>query len=338
MTRYLILLGSLGVAVAVALGWRLWADLNQPMPIGDDGYVFEVATGRTLTSVARELGQQGLLEHPRSLAWYGRLAGLAEKIQAGEYHLVTGTTPVTMLEQLVNGRVKLHSLTVVEGWTIRELLAAIRAHPALRQTLNEPSPAELVALLNLDVPHPEGMFFPDTYAFPRGISDVELLRQARDLMRRHLDEAWASRRGELPLQNAYEALILASIVERETALDSERAQVAGVFVRRLQRGMRLQTDPTVIYGLGASFDGNLRKRDLQSDTPYNTYTRAGLPPTPIALPGKRSLEAAVNPDQGSAIYFVATGLDDGSHYFAETLEEHNAAVGRYLARLREQGQ
>ena len=233
------------------------------------------------------------------------------------------------------GRVRLHALTIVEGWTVQELLAAVRAHPAIRQTLTADSPESLAAELGLARPHAEGLFFPDTYRFARGTSDVEVLRQAQALMQKKLASAWARRAPDLPLNDPYEALILASIVERETALDRERPLIAGVFLRRLRRGMRLQTDPTVIYGLGSTFDGDLRRRDLRSDTPYNSYTRAGLPPTPIALPGEASLLAAVQPAPGEALYFVATGLPDGSHVFSATLAEHEAAVARYLARLRQ---
>ena len=234
----------------------------------------------------------------------------------------------------MQGRVRLHALTVLEGWTVRDLLAALAKHPAIRQTLNVETPIELAAALELEYPHAEGWFFPETYRFPRGTTDVQFLRTAHELMRRRLADAWSTRALVPSLKDSYGALILASIVERETALDSERRQIAGVFIRRLQKGMRLQTDPTVIYGLGASFDGNLTRRHLKTDSPYNTYTRRGLPPTPISLPGEAALRAAVNPDSGEALYFVASGRGDGSHVFTKTLEEHNAAVAQYLAELR----
>jgi len=238
----------------------------------------------------------------------------------------------------VEGRVKLHALTIIEGWTVKELLSALRQNSAITITLDAVEALDTSALvrqLNLDINSPEGWFFPDTYLFARGTTDANLLREAHENMQRQLSAAWEERSVDLPFSTPYEALILASIVERETALESERRQVAGVFTRRLQLGMRLQTDPTVIFGLGDTFDGNLTRRHLKTDTVYNTYTRKGLPPTPIALPGAGALIAAMSPDSGNTLYFVATGKEDGSHYFSETLEEHNAAVARYLRRLRE---
>jgi UPF0755 protein len=216
-----------------------------------------------------------------------------------------------------------------------ELLDAIRAHPAIRQTLEVEEPADLAMAIGIEQAHAEGWFFPDTYRFPRGTADVDLLRRAHRVMQEQLSEAWDQRLPGLVLTDPYEALILASIIERETALESERPEIAGVFIRRLEKGMRLQTDPTVIYGLGSEFTGNLTRKHLESDTPYNTYTRSGLPPTPIAMPGRAALHAAVNPAPGDALYFVATGRDDGSHYFTATLSEHNAAVAKYLKQLRE---
>lgn len=322
------------VVVAGATAWWLDRAIDAPLTLPEDGYALEVTRGMSLTSVAVRLADAGVLRHPRLLSWYGRLTGRAASIQAGEYELAPGTTSASLLQQLVDGRVRLHTLTIVEGWTVRELLAALAAHPAVARTLTAETPEELAVALDLDHPHAEGWFFPDTYRFPRDTTDAELLGGAHELMQQKLAEAWATRAIGTTLTNPYEALILASIVERESALDSERARVAGVFIRRLERGMRLQTDPTVIYGLGDAFDGNLTRAHLQTDTPYNTYVRRGLPPTPIALPGESALRAAVNPDDGSALYFVATGKDDGSHVFTETLEEHNAAVARYLAELR----
>ena len=236
------------------------------------------------------------------------------------------------MHQLVDGDVHLHTVTIVEGWRFSQALAAIRGHPAVETT--ELSPQELMKALGKSGIHPEGQFFPDTYSFPRGTKDVDLLGQAHRALEAALEEAWQDRDTGIPLTGPYDALILASIVEKETALDRERAEIAGVFARRLEKGMRLQTDPTVIYGLGDSFDGNLRRSDLNRDGPYNTYRRKGLPPTPIALTGAASLKAAVRPAEGSTLFFVATGDPDGSHYFSTTVEEHNQAVQRYLAKLR----
>jgi UPF0755 protein len=215
----------------------------------------------------------------------------------------------------------------VEGWTFRQLLSALRRHEAVRDTLDGLSDEAIMARLGYPGKHPEGRFLPETYQFPRGTSDLEFLRRAYDGMQRALAAAWQGRAEDLPLDSPHEALVLASIVEKETGLASERARIAGVFVRRLRRGMRLQTDPTVIYGLGEAFDGNLRRRDLAADTPYNTYTRAGLPPTPICLPGKAAIEAVMHPAHGTSLYFVARG--DGSHQFSDTLEAHNRAVQKY---------
>jgi UPF0755 protein len=236
------------------------------------------------------------------------------------------------MEQLVAGKVFLHQLTVVEGWRFTELLQAVRTHPAIRAgTLDG---AGIMAELGEPGVHPEGQFFPDTYYFPSGTTDIELLRTAHQALRAHLDTAWEARQADIALQNPYEALILASIIEKETALPAERRLISGVFNQRLRRNMRLQTDPTVIYGLGETFDGDLRRRDLDRDTPYNTYTRGGLPPTPIALPGSASLEAAVTPEATDALFFVATGRGDGSHYFSATLEQHEQAQREYLKQLR----
>jgi len=334
MIRYLawILLLIL-IAAGGAVAWTN-SFLNQPLRIDGSSYLLNVEKGRSLTSVANILAREDILHYPRVFALYGRMSGLANRIQAGEYQIKSGATPKSLLDQLVAGRVKLHALTVVEGWTTADMLNAIRRHPALEQTLEVNSPGDLVTAIGLDYAHPEGLFFPDTYRFPRGTTDVELLRRAYEVMQDRLAEVWSDRRPAIILKDPYEALILASIVERETALVSERPEVAGVFVRRLEKGMRLQTDPTVIYGLGSAFTGNLTRKHLEADSPYNTYTRAGLPPTPISLPGEAALRAAVNPAPGDALYFVATGRPDGSHYFTATLSEHNAAVARYLDFLR----
>ncbi len=334
MIRWGVGVGLGLIAIVGAIAWWVDRSLHAPLVLQENGYVLEVTRGMSLTSVADRLADAGVLRYPRLLSWHGRVTGRAASIQAGEYELAPGATAASLLQQMVDGRVRLHSLTIVEGWTARELLAALAAHPAVVRTLTAETPEELAVALKLEYPHAEGWFFPDTYRFPRGATDVDVLGVAHDLMQEKLAEAWATRAIGSTLANPYEALILASIVERESALDSERSRVAGVFIRRLRRGMRLQTDPTVIYGLGKEFDGNLTRRHLETDTPYNTYVRRGLPPTPIALPGESALHAAVNPDDGNALYFVATGKDDGSHVFTETLEEHNAAVARYLAELR----
>jgi len=326
------------VAAALVTGaWSAafaWRSLHAPLRIPADGASLEIASGTPLRRISADLAARNLLDHPWLLDAYGRVSGEATRIRAGEYRLTAGTTPLTLVAQLVAGQVLLHQLTIVEGWRFAELLAAVRAHPAIRA--GELDGAAIMTALGESDVHPEGQFFPDTYSFPKGTTDVELLRTAHEALRMHLAKAWDSRASDIEVHSPYEALILASIIEKETALPAERRMISGVFNQRLRRNMRLQTDPTVIYGLGESFDGNLRRQDLDRDTPYNTYTRAGLPPTPIALPGNASLEAAVVPEPTDALFFVATGRGDGSHYFSATLEEHERAVRDYLRQLRNQ--
>jgi UPF0755 protein len=329
-----VLIAGVIACASVALYVRHW--LGQPLDIGPEPVTVEVARGQSLGSVGRELERRGLLRHARLLGWHARLTGDDARVHAGEYSLSPGTTPRTLLQLFVSGAVVQHSVTIVEGWTFRELRAALAAEATLEPETRGLADAEIMARLGEPGRHPEGLFFPDTYLFGKGTRDVEVLRQARDRMRKELAAAWGQRQEGLPLQDDYQALILASIIERETALPSERARIAGVFVQRLRRGMRLQTDPTVIYGLGEKFDGNLRRADLERDGPYNTYTRGGLPPTPIALPGADSLRAAVQPDERGELFFVATGNGDGSHAFSRTLAEHEAAVRRYLVKYRQQ--
>jgi len=334
MMRILAALVLFLVMLSVATNLAVGRYLDGPLPLAEP-VTYEIPPGRSLSGVASDLARLGALEHPRWFSWYGRLSGNAARLKAGEYRLEPGLTPRDLLSHLTSGDVVLHSVTVVEGRTFADLLQTLAAQPTLVHELDGTSPAEIAALLELPVESPEGWFLPETYLFPRGTSDLDLLRQGRDALLKALDEAWQARSSDALLTTPYEVLILASIIEKETALDSERQRVAGVMTRRLQRGMRLQADPTVIYGLGDAFDGDLRRRDLTRDTPYNTYTRAGLPPTPIAMPGRASLMAAVDPSEEEALFYVATGEGDGSHYFSATLPEHNQAVARYLARLRE---
>ena len=320
-------------AAAAALAWR---DLNMPLTLAAAGERLQIANGTPLRRVTADLAERGLLDKPWLLAAYARATGEATRIRAGEYELNVGITPLTLLEKLVAGDVYLHQITIVEGSRFAEVLAALRSNPAIAVT--ELDGAAIMAALGAPGVHPEGQFFPDTYRFAFGTSDVEFLRVAHDALVLRLQAAWSARSPDTLLKSDYEALILASIIEKETALATERPLIAGVFHERLRRNMRLQTDPTVIYGLGDSFDGNLRRDDLDRDTPYNTYTRGGLPPTPIALPGAGAIEAAVSPEMSGAIYFVATGRGDGSHYFSATFEEHQRAVRDYLRALRSQEQ
>ena len=330
-----ILLAALLAGVAVLAGAQYW--MSTPLAGLREPVMYEVPEGASLSRVAAELSEQGIVGWPAVLSAWGRFTGQAQRIKAGEYELEPGLTPKSLLAKLVDGKVMLYPVTLVEGWTIREVLAALAANPAIVTTLPQPANAELLLTLpgTDDTGYAEGIYFPDTYMVPRGTTDIELLAQANRLMQQQLDIVWAERAPDLPLQTPYELLTLASIVERETAVDEERPQVAGVFIRRLKKGMRLQTDPTVIYGLGDAFDGNLTRKHLLTDNPYNTYTRRGLPPTPIGMPGAASLRAAGQPDGGTTLYFVATGDPDGTHVFSETLEEHNAAVAAYISRLKQ---
>ncbi|MCP5451044.1 MAG: endolytic transglycosylase MltG [Gammaproteobacteria bacterium] len=326
---------ALAVLVAGAALYGIHADyrrfLDTPLGVPTDGLVLEVKPGMGIGAIARELRRQpGLLRSTFYLEAYARFNGLAPRLKVGEYALAPGMTPRDLLERIATGQVIQYPLTVVEGWTFQQLRQALAAHPKIAQTLREASDAEIMARLDRPGRHPEGWFFPDTYHFPAGFTDEAFLRRALTAMEQRLARAWSQRAADLPLDDPYQALILASIVEKETGLTAERPAIAGVFARRLRAGMLLQTDPTVIYGLGAAFDGDLRRRDLVTDTPYNTYTRKGLPPTPIALPGAGALEAAIHPAAGDALYFVADG--QGGHVFSRTLDEHNRAVRRYQLR------
>jgi UPF0755 protein len=332
----LTLVVLLGASVA-GLSAFAWRELNAPLQIAAaEGEWLRVPSGTPFHRVAAELGQRGLIDKPYLLRWYAGATGDAKRVRAGEYQLTPGTTSVTLLAKLVAGDVYLHQITIVEGSRFAEVLAALRSHPAIAGTSLDG--AAIMNALGAPGVHPEGQFFPDTYRFPYGTSDLDVLRLAHEALVERLQEAWRNRTPDLLLKTDYEALILASIIEKETSLPAERKLIAGVFYERLRRNMRLQTDPTVIYGLGDSFDGDLRRGDMDRDTPYNTYTRAGLPPTPIALPGAGSIEAAVAPEITGALYFVATGRGDGSHHFSATFEEHEQALRDYLRVLRSQPQ
>ena len=331
----LLVLAGIAALAALAGQHVLQRWLDTPLAIGEEAIGIEIPRGQALGVTSRQLAERGVLDHPRWLEAYARATGVDARVKAGEYSIPPGSTPRSLLALFESGAVVQHSVTIVEGWTFRELRKALEAEPHLRNTLAGHDETTVMAALGEPDMPAEGLFFPDTYLFGKGTSDLEILRLARERMRRELEAAWAARDDDLPIHSAYEALVLASIVEKETALAAERARIAGVFTERLRLGMRLQTDPTVIYGLGAGFDGNLRRADLERDGPYNTYTRAGLPPTPIALPGREALRAAVNPDERGELYFVATGLPDGSHEFSRTYAEHQEAVRRYLVRYRQ---
>jgi len=325
---------ALVITAITGAGLYLYRDyqtfLNTPLNVTAQQAVLTVKPGDSVSVVAEHLKQQDIIGSEHAVLYlqaYARLEQLAQRIQVGEYALKPGLTPRDLLAQLVEGSVVQYALTIVEGWTFRQMLAAIADHEQIEQTLQGLDDAEIMSRLGHPELHPEGRFFPETYHFPAGTTDLAFLQRAFETMERHLQQAWEQRIDNLPLKTPYQALILASIIERETGLPSERREIAGVFIRRLRKGMLLQTDPTVIYGMGDTFDGNIRRSDLKRDTPYNTYTRRGLPPTPIALPGEGSLVAAVNPAPGNTFYFVARG--DGSHAFSRTLKEHNRNVRRY---------
>ena len=335
MKKFAWLALAAAVAATLIAGWLAFRFLESPVSVPEDGLVYEIRPGSSFATISRELGERGVISQPELFRWYARLTGRADRVHAGEYRIAPGMTPESLLGSFVSGNVVLHAFTVVEGWTYRNLVDSLKTHPAVQATVDPDDWPALRDALNAEAEHPEGLFLPETYRFPRHTRDLEILRRSYEMMQATLADAWEHRAEGLPFATPYEALILASIVEKETARPDERARIAGVFVRRLHKGMRLQTDPTVIYGVGSDFDGNITRRDLSTDTPYNTYTRRGLPPTPIALPGRASIEAALDPAPGSELYFVATGLPDGSHTFSDTREEHDAAVRAYIARLRE---
>jgi len=318
--------------VAGAMAAASWWWLAQPLALPSSPFVFDVKAGATLKAVARDLAAARVLPAEWPLVALARVRGVDRGIKAGNYEIETGITLPALLERLTQGDVTEVSLTIVEGSTYGELRAALAADAGVAGNGKTLSDAELMAKIGAAGSAPEGWFFPDTYFFAAGSSDVAILGRAHRLMQARLDAAWAKRAPDLPLKNPYEALILASIVEKETGRPADRPLIASVFVNRLKAGMRLQTDPTVIYGMGRRFDGNLRKRDLETDTPYNTYTRDGLPPTPIALPGQASIDAVTNPPPTPYLYFVARG--DGTSEFSANLADHNRAVAKFQKGVR----
>ena len=289
--------------------------------------LFLIRSGSNIKTIAQDLTMQKIIDDPWLFILLAKLKGVETRVRAGEYQLEAGQTPDDLLETFTKGSSVQYSFTVIEGWSFRQMLTALAQDPIIEHKLEAKSSTEIMDLIGYPGQHPEGMFFPDTYRFPKGTSDIDFLRRAYQVMQQHLQREWDQRDTGLPLKSSYEALILASIIEKETGVGFERPMISAVFIERLKRKMRLQTDPTIIYGLGENFDGDIRFRDLKKDTPYNTYLHAGLTPTPIALPGLDAIRAALHPAQTKALYFVSKG--DGTHHFSETLEEHNAAVNRY---------
>lgn len=310
---------------AIAGAWLWWIDA--PVRLSEPTVDFRIIAGSSLRSATRQMNEAGVAIHPDLFVLLGRWRGTTTGIKAGSYSVSRGITPESLLARLARGDVSQGEIALVEGMTFRQWRARMDRHPDLRHDTAGLSESEIARLLGLEDRPLEGWLFPDTYLFDKQSSDLELMVRAHRAMRKRLDEAWAGRAPDLPYRAPHEALIMASIIEKETGRADDRPQIAAVFINRLRRGMLLQTDPTVIYGMGESFDGNLRKRDLQTDTPYNTYMRAGLPPSPIAMPGQAALLASLHPAGSSALYFVARG--DGSSQFSHTLEEHNRAVNKY---------
>jgi UPF0755 protein len=331
---YAAVVGAALLAVGVAaVAWKVDRFMAAPVNVGDAGATIEIAPGSAFRAVTRQLAQQGIVDTDFWYRVYARFGGNVV-VQAGEYEIKAGTTAGDLLEQFARGSVRLYSFTIIEGWNHRDLLAALHGDDNIVASMTDEDWPVLLTELGASVAHPEGLFLPETYRFPKGTTDRDALRQAYELMQKVLEEEW-QQKGDTPVQTPYEALVLASIVEKETALADERPRIAGVFARRLDKRMRLQTDPTVIYGIGPTFNGNLTRKDLRTDTPYNTYTRHGLPPTPIAMPGRAAINAVLHPAEGEELFFVATGLGDGSHKFSVTKAEHDAAVAEYLQRLRQ---
>ena len=313
--------------LAALLAGDFYYYATRPLALPALPFEFSLKQGSSLKGAAHQLQQEGALSNERMFVLLARLLGKSAQIKAGNYELETAVTPLELLDMLTKGRVTQSELSIIEGWTFSQFRAALNANPAIRHDSAQLSEAEILQRLGVNENHLEGLFFPDTYYFASGASDLALLKRAYQTMQKYLQENWQTREAGLPVESPYQALILASIVEKETGQARDRGMIAGVFTNRLRRGMLLQTDPAVIYGMGEQFDGNLRKRDLLADTPYNSYTRAGLPPTPIALPGLASLQAALHPAKTDALYFVARG--DGSSEFSATLVQHNRAVNKY---------
>jgi UPF0755 protein len=327
LIRLARLLALLFLAAAGVMAWFAWRADTQPLPLPQAPFAFDVRPGVSLSTVARDLGDAGALPHPLALVALARLRGVDRTIKAGSYEVDAGITLPQLLAKLTAGDVTQTSLVIVEGATFSDVKRLLRENAGVKNTVLDLPDAELMARLGMPGTSPEGRLFPDTYFFAAGSADVALLNRARRAMDTRLAAAWEHRAPELPITSPYEALILASIVEKETGRAVDRPLIASVFVNRLRKGMRLQTDPTVIYGMGSRFDGDLRKRDLEADTAFNTYTREGLPPTPIAMPSQASLDAVLNPPVTEYLYFVSRG--DGTSKFSATLAEHNRAVTKF---------
>ncbi len=324
----LVFLGFTLIAILLA-GW-LYHHYHREVVLPHAPYEFSIKPGSSLKQIAQQLVDADILSDTWSFILLSRYLGSDSTIKAGDYLLTENLSQIELLEYLIKGDIRQNEIRFIEGWTFAQFREVLYRHPDIRNTTDGLSETEIMQMIGTGESSAEGLFFPDTYFFLKNSSDIEVLRRAYQSMQNHLQAAWDERIDPLPLKSPYEALILASIVEKETGLESDRAEIAGVFVNRLRIGMRLQTDPTVIYGMGDQFDGNLRRKDLQTDHDYNTYTRSGLPPTPIAMPGLASIRAAVNPAVTDALYFVAKG--NGESKFSTNLQDHNRAVAKYQKR------
>ncbi|MBM3341974.1 MAG: endolytic transglycosylase MltG [Betaproteobacteria bacterium] len=334
--RRLLLVALALAASALAAGVAVIGALNHESSFNPASIAYDLKLGTSLRTASRELAALGVIQSAWLFESAGRLRGDAPHIKAGNYEFTSPMSPLALLRKITRGDATQVVVRFIDGWTFKQVRQALSQHEALKHETRDLSDADIALKLGIADGNIEGWIFPDSYYFARGSSDLAVLRRAHRLMQKHLGEQWDKRPSRLPLASPYEALILASIVEKETGRADDRALVSSVFVNRLRIGMRLQTDPTLIYGMGDTFNGNLRRRDLQTDTPWNTYTRAGLPPTPIAMPGLASLQAALNPADSNMFYFVARG--DGTSQFSQTLDEHNAAVTKYQRAPRRAGQ
>ncbi|TDI82249.1 MAG: endolytic transglycosylase MltG [Betaproteobacteria bacterium] len=329
MLKRLVLLGLTGILLFT--GWFLY-HVNTAVHIPVAPYEFSIKSGSNLRSVASQLANAGVLPDAWSFILLSRVMGHASSLKAGDYKLSENTSPLRLLEYITEGDINQSEIKFIEGRTFRQMRKTLNEHPSIQHDTAKLSDQDILQLIGARETVAEGLFFPDTYYFVQGSSDTEILKQAYRVMQNNLASAWATATRDLPLENSYQALILASIIEKETGKDADRVTIAGVFINRLRSGMLLQTDPTIIYGLGEKFDGNLRKKDLQTDHEYNTYTRPGLPPTPISMPGLASIQAALNPAKTDALYFVAKG--NGESHFSSNLPDHNRAVAKYQKRYK----
>lgn len=319
--------------LAIVLMIDVFITMNDILDIQDRSFI-NLERGSTIKSLASDLNQKGYLERPEYLILWARLQGVTTRLKAGEYTISPGDTLIDLLDKMISGKVEQYKLTFIEGWTFKEMLDELSHHPQIVNTIADlstmrDSTDSIMQRLGYDNQHPEGRFYPDTYFIHKNTSDIDVLKRSHDAMQKILTAQWNQRDDGLPFDTPYEALILASIVEKESALAEERSRIAGVFINRLRKKMRLQTDPTVIYGMGKHYDGDIRFKDLRRDTPYNTYTRHGLPPTPIAMPGLGAINAVMHPERTDALYFVAYGDGTGRHHFSSNLRDHETAVNQY---------